>query len=126
MTSYLVMQWFRENLKVGARLAIFALTVQVVLSFDHVHLSNFRAVPGLASTNTQTTPSAPSHQPASDADDYCAICAAIHLAATSLLPQALQLPVPVAARQVEHANFVASGSFSARRAQFQSRAPPLA
>ena len=120
------MRWVRARLGAGSRLALFALTLQVVLSFGHVHRGDFRhAIDGRAVTGTQPAPSDPPLQPASDADDYCAICATIHLAATSLLPQALQLPVPLAAGPVEHANPVAKGFFSPRRAPFQSRAPPL-
>jgi hypothetical protein len=123
----LVMQWFRANLKLGSRLALLALTLQIVLSFGHVHLGDFRhTVGGLASAGTQSVPSAPTRQPASDADEYCAICAGIQLAATSLLPQAPRLPVPLASRPLEPVNCAAAISFSARRAPFQSRAPPLA
>jgi hypothetical protein len=50
----------------------------------------------------------------------------MHLAATSLLPQAPQLPVPFAAQPVEHGHFITANSLSPRRAAFQSRAPPLA
>ena len=121
------MQWFRAKLKAGARLALFALTVQIVLSFGHVHLGNFaHAVPCLASASTQSTPSAPTQPPAGDADDYCAICATIHLTATSFLPQAPQLPMPFATQSVEHFNSVTAVFLEPRRAPFQSRAPPLA
>lgn len=119
------MQWFRARF--SALLAIFALTVQIALSFGHVHLGEFKhARGGLAAAGTSSVPSDPLQQPVNDADGYCAICATVHLAATSLLPQAPQLPAPFAAGPVEHANYVAAGSFSARRAPFQSRAPPLA
>ena len=121
------MQWFRANLKAGARLALFALTVQIALSFGHVHLGNLaHAVPSLASASTQSTPSAPTQQPAGHADDYCAICATIHLTAISLLPPAPPLPVPFVARSVEHINSAAVVFIAPRRAPFQSRAPPLA
>jgi len=121
------MQWFRANLKAGARLALFALTVQIALSFGHLHPGNFRqAVPSLASASTQSSPSAPRQQPAGDADDYCAICATIHLTAISFLPPAPQLPVPFVARSVEHFNSAAVVFIAPRRAPFQSRAPPLA
>jgi hypothetical protein len=120
------MRWVRAKLGAGSRLALFALALQIILSFGHVHLGYFRhGTNSLAVTGTQSVPSDPSQQPASDADDYCAICATIHLAATSLLPQALQLPVQLAAGPVEHAKPVAKGFFSPRRAPFQSRAPPL-
>ena len=120
------MQWFRAKLKAGARLALFALTVQIVLSFGHVHLGNFgHAAPNLASASTQSTSSAPT-QAAGHADDYCAICATIHLTAISFLPPAPQLPVPFVARSVEHFNSVAVVFIAPRRAPFQSRAPPPA
>ena len=120
------MQWFRAKLKAGARLALFALMVQIALSFGHLHLGNFRqAVPSLASASTQSTSSAPT-QPASHADDYCAICATIHLTAISFLPPAPQLRVPFVARSVEHFNSAAVVFIAPRRAPFQSRAPPLA
>jgi hypothetical protein len=121
------MRWVRARLGAGSRLALFALTLQIALSFGHVHLGDFRHTGGgLAAGGTPSAPSAPTQQPVSDADDYCAICATIHLTATSLLPQAPQLPVPFAVRRVEHANCVAATFFSTRRAPFQSRAPPLA
>ena len=113
-------------MRAGARLALFALTVQIALSFGHVHLGNVQHASAVASTATQPTGSAPTQHPVGDADDYCAICATIHLSATSFLPQPSQLPVPFLSRPVEHFNGVAVISFSPRRAPFQSRAPPLA
>jgi hypothetical protein len=126
MMSFLVMQWFRAKLKVGARLALFALTLQIVLSFGHVHPGEFRhTINGLAFVGTQPVPSDPLQQPISDADDYCAICASIYLAAMSMLPEAPQLPVPFTSRPVEHFNSIAASLLPARRGPFQSRAPPL-
>src|SRR5438552_2321488 len=127
MMSCLVMQWFRANLKVGAGLGLFALTLQIVLSFGHVHLGDVRhSTDRLSVAGAQPVPSDPPRQPISDADEYCAICATIHLAATSLLPQAPQLSVPFAAQPAEHANLIPANFLSPRRASFQSRAPPLA
>jgi hypothetical protein len=121
------MQWFRANLKVGARLGVLALALQVVLSFGHVHLGGLRhSNDGLSVAGTHSVPSDPQQKPISDADEYCAICATIHLAATSLVPQGPHLSVPFAVQPVEHANFIPANSLSPRRAAFQSRAPPLA
>jgi hypothetical protein len=120
------MHWFRANSKVGARLGLFALALQIVLSFGHVHLGGLRhSSDRLSVAATHSVPSDPQRQPI-NADDYCAICATIHLTATSLPPQAPQLSVPFAVQPVEHANFVTATSLSPRRASFQSRAPPLA
>ena len=41
------------------------------------------------------------------ANEYCAICASIQLAAGSLLPKALQLPTFFAVRTIEHAGYIA-------------------
>ena len=41
------MHWIRAHLRFSSRLALFALAVQMVLSFGHVHI----ATPTLASTN---------------------------------------------------------------------------
>ena len=120
------MRWFRATLRTGARLALFALAVQIALSFGHIHLGNVQHASAIASTGGQPSGSTPTQHPVGDADDYCAICATIHLATTSSLPQAPQLLLPFAVRRIEHSNCVAATFFSARRAPFQSRAPPLA
>jgi Protein of unknown function (DUF2946) len=107
---------------------LFALTLQIVLSFGHVHLLGGRgySTDRLSVAGTHSVPAHQQQQPIGDADDYCATCASIHLAATSLLPQTPQLSVPFAVQPVEHANFILANSLSPRRASFQSRAPPLA
>ena len=120
------MRWFRAKLRTGTRLALFALTVQIALSFGHIHLGSVRYASAIASTGGQPSGSTPTQHPVGDADDYCAICATIHLTAISFLPPAQQLPVPFVARSVEHFNSAAVVFIAPRRAPFQSRAPPLA
>ena len=73
----------------------------------------------------QGSQSIPAQQPGNDADDYCAICATIHLAANSFVPQAPQLPVPFVSQTIEHADRAAVAFIAPRRPPFQSRAPPL-
>jgi hypothetical protein len=105
------MQWFRANLKAGARLAIFALAVQIALSFGHVHLGSLaHAVPSLASA-TQSSPGAPTPPPARDADNYCAICATIHLTGSSFLPEEPQLPFLFASRELRCPRGFVIGAF---------------
>jgi hypothetical protein len=49
---------------------------QIILSFGHVHLGNFRhSIARLAVAAAQPVPSDPLQQPIGDADGYCAICA---------------------------------------------------
>jgi hypothetical protein len=60
-------------LGVGSRLALFALALQIVFSFGHVHLGDFKhGGRGVAVAGTPAGPSAPTQQPVSDADNYCA------------------------------------------------------
>ena len=84
------------------------MTLQLVLSFGHIHLEKFASGSAIASVAASKAPSSqqnPLQHPANEADDFCAICAAIHLASTSFLPDAPLLPVPFAARTIQHFGF---------------------
>src|ERR1700736_1545190 len=98
------MRWFRAKLRAGARLALFALTVQIALSFGHVHLGNVQHASVVASTGTQPSGWTPAQPPVGAAEDYCAICATTPLSPTSFVPQPPQLPLPFLSRPVEHFN----------------------
>jgi hypothetical protein len=93
------MRWIRSNLRGFARLALFALAVQVVVTFGHVHLDGLagasqatQAVAGQAGT---VPANAPSNGPHGTADLDCPICALIQLASTSAPAVAPPLPVPL-------------------------------
>jgi hypothetical protein len=123
------MQWVRPSRRFGSWLALVALALQLALSFGHVHLDGAR--PGsstdwVTGATAPSSPPSPAQHPANDADDYCAICATIHLASTTFLPDAPQLPVPFVSQTVEHFHHVAFISVARQRTPFQSRAPPLA
>jgi hypothetical protein len=97
------MHWIRANIRFGSRLALFALAVQMVLSFGHVHI----ATPTLASSNVEQPAVAdgsrltlsrailPIHKSDGSVSDDCAICALIHLSFTSAPPAAPVLPLPM-------------------------------
>jgi hypothetical protein len=68
----------------------------------------------------------PAQHPFNDADDYCAICATIHLVSSLFLPDAPQLPVPFVSHTLEHFDYDTFVFIPPQRAAFQSRAPPLA
>ncbi|MGY3621264.1 DUF2946 family protein [Bradyrhizobium sp. USDA 10063] len=136
------MKWIRKHVKLGARLALFALAVQFVLSFGHFHPA--QAAPALQTATSQAdflraadlvvTDAASAsahklqlphpdnhHQPA----DGCAICAVITMAHGVLFatPPVLLLPQAIELLQLTtEAGFTHLGA--AHRA-FQSRAPPL-
>jgi hypothetical protein len=105
------------------------MTLQLVLSFGHIHLEKLASGSAIASVAASKAPSSqqnPAQQPANEAGDFCAICAAIHLASSSFLPDAPLLPVPFASGAIEHFSSFSLISVSPQRAAFQSRAPPLA
>jgi hypothetical protein len=101
------MRWFRAKRRSCGWLALFALAVQIGLSFGHVHADDggHRAiVPIVAALFGGNGPADPGpiprpadHEPHGLADDTCGICAVIALAGSLLLPEppALALPVRV-------------------------------
>ena len=127
------MGWVHCHKRYGARLALVALALQIVLSFGHVHLENVHldgvrishgAAAGAHNTvAVQASGQLPAQNPGSD-DDYCAICASIFLASTSFVSQPPPLPVPVGFRHIEHSFGTAFGIIEPRRVAFRSRAPP--
>jgi hypothetical protein len=146
------MKWFRSNVRHGARLAIFALAIQVLLSFGHFHGSSAQAAPasmdadqpGLhdtlirAAVHLDATAGA-SHEDAFSAiglktsdhesdgrpTDDCAICAVMALANALVVATPSFLPGPQPALSLPlmtDAEFIALNS---ARVVFQSRAPPI-
>ncbi|MDH6262980.1 DUF2946 family protein [Bradyrhizobium sp. BR13661] len=130
------MKWFRSNIRHGARLAIFAMLVQIALTFGHSHwfaqaaplaqsqLSDHAktiASPDSAAAQKQSPASPDREQPG---DDICAICALVAMAGTVisatppllLLPQAVELLYRTTDAEFVHLE-------SASHA-FQPRAPP--
>jgi Protein of unknown function (DUF2946) len=131
------MKWFRSNIKHGARLALFALAVQLALSFGHFHwLAATQAAPvvpsNLTLADTANVPAGDQvkrQQPANpDTDqhpgDSCAICAVIAMASTVLFatPPLLSLP-----QAVEFLYLTTDAEFihlKSAGVAFQARAPP--
>jgi hypothetical protein len=127
------MRWFRSNLRAGAWCALFALAVQLTLSFGHVHLSGFLR-PGSAAnvvlaeggSPPAALPIAPANQkPHGLADDFCAICSLIHLAGTLVTSAPPALPVPTASKALRLGVYAGRDLAAARPDFFQARAPPL-
>jgi hypothetical protein len=137
------MKWLRSNIKHGSRLALFALAVQLVLSFGHFHGVAAKTAPGIRSSVAQfrsaeaggpvvahSARQAARQQPSSDHDsdhrshDPCAICAVMAMANAVLLstPPLLLLP-----QAIEFLYLTTDAEFihlSAIRVAFQPRAPP--
>jgi hypothetical protein len=132
-------------MRLGAWSALFALTIQLVLSFGHVHfdgISTQSVSPRAVSARTiaapralrwevqpaaklQDAPAVPTpHKPINLAEDYCAICSVMRLAG----PPAVAPVLPLA---TENRRMFLDGSVGFALAAsphlfFQARAPPQA
>jgi hypothetical protein len=125
------MGWVRCHKRYGGFLAIAALALQIVLSFGHVHLDGIRSPAAHSAVATQHKPAMlqasrqiPAQHPGDD--DYCAICASISLASTSLISLPPPLPVPLGFVRIALRFGATQGIAAPRRVAFQSRAPPAA
>lgn len=117
------MQWVRSNIRLGARVAMFALAIQLVLSFGHFHAIASQAAPSIQSAQQQL----PAQNPDSDqhSDDVCAICAVVSLANTAVAAAPPALPIPQAFKLAQPATNTTFAHPRPTRTAFQSRAPPL-
>ena|SRR5579864_3396879 len=117
------MKWVRANIRTGARLALFALTIQFALSFGHFHAVASQTAPSIESVQQQLP--APTPDTGQHPDDLCPICIVTALAGTALAAAPPALPLPQAVELPPQATDTAVFHVRAPRAAFQSRAPPL-
>lgn len=110
-------------------MALFALAVQLVLSFGHVHVdaaagSNV-ALAGISASPAahDGAPSNSDHHPGTN--DVCAICATMGLASSLILPQPVQLMLPVTHAQNWPREYPAALAARELHCLFQARAPPV-
>jgi hypothetical protein len=123
------MGWVRARRGLGGWLALFALALQLALSFGHIHPEDFATAKagGAGAGQLSGAAGTPSHTDR-DGDGHCdcAICAVMHLAGTLLVPappQAALLVEPLAVR-LDAAE--TSGWQRAHATVFQARGPPQA
>ena len=120
------MRWFRTNIRFGGRLALFALAVQIVLSFGHVHAGKIAPAGLSRAPQWQAADGGPSRPgPHADANDFCAICASIAMVASSVLPEPSVPVPPIAALYSWGAEFAAALPSRQAHLLFQARAPPF-
>jgi len=117
------MKWVRANIRTGARLALFALTIQFALSLGHFHAIAAQTAPSIQSAQQQLP--APAPDTGQHPDDLCPICIVTALAGTALAAAPPALPLLQAVELPPHAADAAVFHVHAPRAAFQSRAPPL-
>jgi DUF2946 family protein len=122
------MGWFRSRARIGGWLALVALTLQLVLTFGHVHLDHaapLAPASTLAAAGSSSDPVAPT-APDGAADDYCVICALVHLAGSLTLSDAPALPVPIAFDRPRPPSAVSTELTASPFTLQRARAPPIA
>jgi hypothetical protein len=116
------MLWFRRRCRYAAGVALFALALQLALSFGHTHA--LHTPQPTASLSAQTDDG--SSLPGNHDDNYCSICAVLVLltnAQTASAPVVVSPVVLAADEQPSLPETILSGS---ERVAFRSRAPPQA
>ena len=108
-------------------LALFAMAVQLVVSFGHMHPEDYRfllrghGAPMLSAGDFQPG----SSSPLLPADDDCPICAATFLLGNAPMPVAATLPVPRGTALAAAPSGEALWLSPPRHFLFSTRAPPL-
>jgi hypothetical protein len=122
------MHWFRSIGRFGAGLGLFALLLQIALSFDHIHPDELQSR-SLVSLVDQLAAKArlplPDQAPGSSHDN-CPICSVMHLAGAIVLPSLPSLLLPAQFTMASLAADDLSYIPITRRLAFQTRAPPTA
>jgi hypothetical protein len=124
----LEMRWFRANRRFTGTLALWALALQITLSFGHIHARDFAGVPGVAVAKAQSTgvDSDGNSGTGHSTDDYCLICATANLAGTLVLPSQVALVPPADSADTSYGHFCAAFCGRIDHALFRARAPPIA
>ncbi len=143
------MKWFRSNIRLGSRLALFALAIQFLLSFGHFHGGSaladtnqsalhrmVRAAVAQSGTSKRVSPenvltpvrlkTSSGHAPLGHPGDECAICAVMALANAMVDAAPPCLPAPHATAFSYCAVAAGLAQPNSARVAFQPRAPPIA
>jgi hypothetical protein len=129
------MQWWRSKRRAGVGLGLFALAIQLILSFGHVHPQDVLSPSAVAAASTTllfpgaklSSVPAQHRTPNGLPDDDCPICMAMHITASGLLPTPPSVVLPSEFARVSKNAALEKFDLSVRRyALFQTRAPPFA
>jgi hypothetical protein len=119
------MRLIRNNRSFGSWAALFALAVQLGLSFGHVHLEDIKGPSAAIPTSVDGSPNVPADDDhGAPGHDFCAICASLSLTSSSVLPTVELPPSPV-----DHPHRWSADVHPARVSleiylPFQARGPP--
>ena len=133
-----LMKWFRRHIKTGSRLALFALTLQFVLSFGHFHGDTAQAAAAIQSqtdltyqqgvapdTAIQAQQQPAGHDDGQPSNEPCAICAVMSMANQLVFAIPAMLPLPDAIELHFLATGIESPHTGSPWSAFRSRAPPV-
>ncbi len=121
------MRCFRSHRRLWGTAALFALTLQIVLSFGHVHgFETNSTASAIVTDSGHATADAPQgdkdhHQDA----DRCALCAILSLLNGAETASAPLIASPIALASTEVKLAAEPALVETRRTAFQSRGPPL-
>jgi len=127
------MRWWRKKRMGVARLGLFALLLQLTLSFGHVHVFEViaprTATDASVAAHAVSKSTAPTREQTSGRvpNDDCPICATMHLTATGLLPSPPSVAASLSFSHVSPQALIEAFDFLvSRHILFQTRAPPIA
>jgi hypothetical protein len=118
------MHWFRAKRSPSGYLALFALALQLALSFGHVHLDELAPGRSAAASAQNASDAGTPSGTVPDRDEGCAICAIIGLSGSVLIPDAPTLVFAGAQHAAFFPDVAAILVSDHTRTQFQARAPP--
>jgi hypothetical protein len=120
------MGWLRPKLKQVSCIALFAMALQLALSFGHIHVNQLSAGSSAQPVNAGAValPGTADELPAG-AGDECAVCALIALANSLILPLPAMLPLPMHFAATQHAPALVFDVAQVTLVSFRARAPPL-
>jgi hypothetical protein len=118
------MRWWHAKRRGLSGLGLFALALQLVLSFGHVHARDLRPSEAAQAALKQSS-SVPERNPSGLPDDECPICATMHIVASGLLPVPPTTLAPTDFAQCLQLVLIEAVSPGVtRHILFQTRAPP--
>jgi hypothetical protein len=124
------MRWFRDHIRRGSWLALLALTINLGLSFGHIHSIDGKGLQHrLASQIAAIAPSddgqRPGHHDGDPADLLCPICMAAGAIAHALSSAPPSLPLALAEAPIDLTIEPVLAVPQSPRAAFYSRGPPI-
>jgi Protein of unknown function (DUF2946) len=118
------MRWIRRNGRFCSWTAILALAIQLVLSFGHIHFESFQGSSAVIASSSQSQSNTSDDDERGAGHKFCAICVALNLTSSSVLPTVALPAIPVDQPYAWVAELQPAQVSSSVRFHFQPRAPP--